>query len=331
MLVETSRLRAILVALLTTPHLVSGYSRRPVYNIYHMVNAIWQVDEAMDLDANAIESDVTFDTNGTALWFYHGVPCDCFRWCQRYEQVPAFLRYLRRTTDGGIYEKRLALLFLDLKTGSLYPDQKYVAGVDIAKKLLHHLWLGVSVKKAMNVLLAVPSVDDREVLRGAIQTIHRQMPNMIDKIGFDITDNDELNTIEKMYQQLGIRGHRWQGDGASNCVSFLRPTGRMYSVVANRDAGKSSTFIEKAYQWTIDIPQQLRLSLRRNVDGIITNRPDLLASILKENEFRSTMRPANVSDSPWTRFGCRYDCESKPFLSMDVLSNDKIVGATIPA
>lgn len=287
MLVDTSRFRAILVALLTTPHLVSGYSRRPVYNIYHMVNAIWQVDEAMELDANAIESDVTFDNNGTASWFYHGVPCDCFRWCQRYEQVPAFLRYLRRTT--------------------------------------------VSVKQAMNVLLAVPSVDDREVLRGAIQTIHRQMPDMIDKIGFDITDNDELNTIEKMYRQLGIRGHRWQGDGASNCVSFLRPTGRMYSVVANRDAGKSSTFIEKAYQWTIDIPQQLRLSLRRNVDGIITNRPDLLASILKEEEFRSTMRPANVSDSPWTRFGCRDNCESKPFISMDVLSNDKIVGATIPA
>ncbi|XP_075559872.1 dermonecrotic toxin LiSicTox-alphaIVA1-like [Dermacentor variabilis] len=141
MLAETSRLRAILVALLTTPHLVSASGQRPVYNIYHMANTIWQVDEGMELEANAIESDVTFDNDGYASWFYHGVPCDCFRWCNRYEQVPALLRYLRRTTDGGIYEKRLALLVLDLKTGSLPPDKKYVAGVGIAIELLYHLWL----------------------------------------------------------------------------------------------------------------------------------------------------------------------------------------------
>nr|XP_050035044.2 dermonecrotic toxin SPH-like [Dermacentor andersoni] len=163
---------------------------------------------------------------------------------------------------GGIYEKRLALLVLDLKTGSLYPDKKYVAGVDIAKKLLHHLWLGVPDKKAMNVLLAVPSIDDGELFRGAVLTIHRQRPDMIDKIGFDITNNEDLTTIEKMYRQLGIRGHRWQGDGVSNCVSFFRPADRMNSIVDNRDAGQSSAFVEKAYQWTIDIPQQLRLSLR---------------------------------------------------------------------
>ncbi|XP_065312174.1 dermonecrotic toxin LsaSicTox-alphaIB2i-like [Dermacentor albipictus] len=331
MLAETSRLRAILVALLTTPHIVGASDKRPVYNIYHMVNAIWQVDEGMQLEANAIESDVTFDNNGTASWFFHGVPCDCLRWCERYEQVPAFLRYLRRTTDGGIYEKRLALLVLDLKTGSLYPDKKYVAGVDIAKKLLHHLWLGVSVTKAMNVLLAVPSVDDAEVFRGAVLTIHRQRPDMIDKIGFDITNNEDLSTIEKLYRQLGIRGHRWQGDGVSNCVSFFRPADRMNSVVANRDAGQSSGFVEKAYQWTIDIPQQLRLSLRRNVDGIITNTPDRLAYILKEKEFRSRMRLANASDNPWTRFGCHHNCESKPFISMDVLSDDGIARAATPA
>ncbi|XP_072145919.1 dermonecrotic toxin LsaSicTox-alphaIB2i-like isoform X2 [Dermacentor andersoni] len=331
MLAETSRLRAILVVLLTTPHLVSASGQRPVYNIYHMVNAIWQVDEGMELDANAIESDVAFDSDGTASWFYHGVPCDCFRWCNRYEKVPALLRYLRRTTDGGIYEKRLTLLFLDLKTSSLYPDKKYVAGVDIARNLLNHLWLGVPVTKALNVLLAVPSVDDAEVFRGAVHTIHRQRPDMIDKIGFDITNNEDLNTIEKMYRQLGIRGHRWQGDGITNCLSFLRPARRRNSVVANRDEGEPYGFVEKAYQWTIDIPHQLRLSLRNNVDGIITNRPDRLAYILKEKEFRSRMRLANVSDSPWTRFGCHRNCESKPFISMDVLSDDGIDGAAIRA
>ncbi|KAH7943626.1 hypothetical protein HPB52_009630 [Rhipicephalus sanguineus] len=95
-----AQLLVILAALLTTPDLASGSDRRPIYNIYHMTNAIWQVDEGMELGANAIESDVTFDKDGTALWFYHGVPCDCFRWCQRYEEVPVLLRYLRRTTGN---------------------------------------------------------------------------------------------------------------------------------------------------------------------------------------------------------------------------------------
>ncbi|XP_037521681.1 dermonecrotic toxin LiSicTox-alphaV1-like [Rhipicephalus sanguineus] len=147
-----AQLLVIVVALLTTPDLASGSGRRPIYNIYHMTNAIWQVDEGMELGANAIESDVTFDKDGTALWFYHGVPCDCFRWCQRYEEVPALLRYLRRTTDGGIYEKSLALLFLDLKTSSVNSDKKYDAGVDIAKKLMDHLWLGGKT----NNVLAMP-------------------------------------------------------------------------------------------------------------------------------------------------------------------------------
>lgn len=310
-----AKLLTTVVALLTAPQLASGSARRPIYNIYHMTNAIWQVDEGMELGANAIESDVTFDNNGTALWFFHGVPCDCARWCERYEAVPALLRYLRRTTDGGIYEKSLALLFLDLKTSSLYSDKKYNAGVDIANKLLNHLWLGVPAKKALNVLLCVHSVDDKELFLGAITTIHRQRPEMIDKIGFDVSNNDELDTIGNMYRELGIEGHRWQGDGATNCFSFMRATGRMNSIVKNRDAGEASSYVDKAYQWTIDIPDQLRLSLRRNVDGIITNMPHRLASVLKESEFRNTLRPANASDNPWTRYGCRYNCDRKPFIS----------------
>ncbi|XP_075558440.1 dermonecrotic toxin LlSicTox-alphaIV1i-like [Dermacentor variabilis] len=94
------------------------------------------------------------------------------------------------------------------------------------------------------------------------------------------------------------------------------PGGRMNSILENRDAGEPSGFVEKAYQWTIDIPHELRLSLRNNVDGIITNKPDTLAEILKEEEFRSRMRLANATDNPWIRFGCHHNCESKPFISM---------------
>uniref|UniRef100_L7LW81 Putative sphingomyelin phosphodiesterase d sphingomyelinase d n=1 Tax=Rhipicephalus pulchellus TaxID=72859 RepID=L7LW81_RHIPC len=282
-----------------------GLARRPVYNIAHMVNTIQQVDEAMRLGANAIEADVTFTANGTATWFYHGVPCDCFRWCDRHEEIPALLDYVRRTAsaDGGIYKERLTLLFLDLKATNVLPQYKYRAGVDIAEKLIMHLWSGVSTRNAMNVLLSIRTVRDGEVLLGALHTIGRIMPLMLSKIGVDVGNNDQsLDAIRHMYLRLGITGHRWQGDGTTNCVSFLRSPGRLYNVIHNRQSEAPYHYVEKAYQWTLDFPGQLRRSLRRGVDAIITNRPDRLAAILREDEFRDMVRPATVYDNPWIRF-----------------------------
>ncbi|KAL1454752.1 hypothetical protein MTO96_027770 [Rhipicephalus appendiculatus] len=258
-----------------------------------------------------------------------------------YARLLAFLLALLTTLHlpGGIYEKRLVFLFLDLKTYSLYHEKKYHAGVDIARKLQNHLWLGgkkltlrLPVHKALNVLLSVASVDDKELLLGATETIRREMPEMMAKIGFDVSGNGELDAIENLYRVLGIHGHRWQGDGATNCISYARTAWRINSIVENRNAGEPSNFIEKAYQWTIDMPKHLRKALRRGVDAIITNRPDRLAAVLKENEFRSTVRPANASDNPWTRFGCRYNCDRIPFASEDVTDDDdETAWAGVPA
>ncbi|KAH8037763.1 hypothetical protein HPB51_017263 [Rhipicephalus microplus] len=282
-----------------------GFVRRPVYNIAHMVNTIEQVDEAMRLGANSIEVDAAFTANGTATWFHHGVPCDCFRWCDRHEEIPALLDYVRRTTstDDGIYKEHLTLLFLDLKVTNVLPQYKYHAGVDIAEKLIRHLWSGVYAGNAMNVLLSIRSVRDGDVLRGALHTIYRIMPLMLSKIGVDVSNTDQpIDAIRDLYLKLGITGHRWQGDGATNCVSYLRPPRRLYSIIRNRQSQAPYHYVEKAYQWTVDIPEQLRGSLRKGVDAIITNRPDRLAAILGEDEFRDAVRTATVYDNPWTRF-----------------------------
>ncbi|XP_049273629.1 dermonecrotic toxin SPH [Rhipicephalus sanguineus] len=290
---------------LSTSAIPRDLARRPVYNIAHMVNTVEQVDEAMRLGANSIEADVTFTANGTATWFYHGVPCDCFRWCDSHEEIPALLDYVRRTAsvDGAISKERLALLFLDLKVTNVLPQYKYRAGVEIAEKLTRHLWSGVYTWNAMNVLLSVRSVRDGEVLRGALHTIYRIMPLMLSKIGVDISNSDQpLDAIRDLYLRLGITGHRWQGDGATNCVSYLRPPQRLYNVIKDRQSEVPHHYVEKAYQWTLDTPGELRRSLRRGVDAIITNRPDRLAAILREDEFRDVVRPAIVYDNPWTRF-----------------------------
>lgn len=74
---------------------------RPFYNIAHMVNSIKEINYYISRGANAIEADVSFSPNGTALYTYHGYPCDCFRHCNEREDIEKYLRYIRDITKPG--------------------------------------------------------------------------------------------------------------------------------------------------------------------------------------------------------------------------------------
>ena len=76
-------------------------SPRPFYNIAHMVNSIPEINYYLNKGANALEADVTFAPNGTALYTFHGYPCDCFRHCTGSEDIVDYLKYLRTITDAG--------------------------------------------------------------------------------------------------------------------------------------------------------------------------------------------------------------------------------------
>ena len=74
---------------------------RPFYNIAHMVNSIREVKYYLSRGANAIEADVTFSPGGTALYTFHGYPCDCFRHCTESEDIVDYLKYIRSITIPG--------------------------------------------------------------------------------------------------------------------------------------------------------------------------------------------------------------------------------------
>jgi hypothetical protein len=76
--------------------------KRPFYNIAHMVNSIKEVDYYLQRGANAIEADVTFSPNGTAIYTFHGYPCDCFRHCTERENFVEYLEYIREITTPGM-------------------------------------------------------------------------------------------------------------------------------------------------------------------------------------------------------------------------------------
>ena len=78
-------------------------SKRPFYNIAHMVNSIKEVNYYLARGANAIEADVAFAPNGTALYTFHGYPCDCFRHCTEREEISKYMEYIREITRPGKY------------------------------------------------------------------------------------------------------------------------------------------------------------------------------------------------------------------------------------
>lgn len=75
--------------------------QRPFYNIAHMVNSIKEINYYLARGANAIETDVSFAPNGTALYTFHGYPCDCFRHCTEREEITKYLEYVREITRTG--------------------------------------------------------------------------------------------------------------------------------------------------------------------------------------------------------------------------------------
>ncbi|KAH9379207.1 hypothetical protein HPB48_009853 [Haemaphysalis longicornis] len=68
-----------------------------------MANSKYDVDVFIEHGANAIEADIQFSPDGNVTWVYHGVPCDCYRTCTRYEAFPEYLDYMRNITNVREY------------------------------------------------------------------------------------------------------------------------------------------------------------------------------------------------------------------------------------
>ncbi|KAG9509308.1 hypothetical protein GZH46_02177, partial [Fragariocoptes setiger] len=119
-------------------------SRKPIWNIAHMVNSIREIPYNLRRGANAVEADVTFANNGTPIETYHGPPCDCLRLCNQREPFIDYLKYVRVAGDPAqhstTFEPNLTLVFFDLKLWPLSQRSKANAGIKLAEVILEHLY-----------------------------------------------------------------------------------------------------------------------------------------------------------------------------------------------
>ena len=299
MLPSASKFLSIFVTLYISVASAQAGHRRPFFIIAHMVNSLSEIDYYLDRGANAIEADVNFAANGSALNTFHGVPCDCFRWCTSRSDLVDYLRYVRELTT--VQEKNLSLLMFDLKidTSSMTGEAMRRGGADLFYKLVEHLWKDVSDARRTNVLISIPRVDDREFLEGFVRELRKdQNVKYRNNTGFDVGMNSNLAEIASMYEAMGIAKNIWQGDGITNCFSGVRILKRLRQTVALRDS--RSGFVHKTYYWTVDKQFPMENILELGVDGMITNHPERLAHLI-DTKFSSWYRIATAMDSPWTK------------------------------
>ncbi|XP_055943011.1 dermonecrotic toxin StSicTox-betaIB1i-like isoform X1 [Argiope bruennichi] len=276
-------------------------SRRPIWNIAHMVNALHQIDYYLDMGANGLEFDISFSPEGKALYTFHGIPCDCFRSCLHYENFITYLQYLQRLTTPGdqLFRKELVLLLMDFKVRGLSSAALTNAGEDVAMKMLDYYWLrGKSNQTQAYIVVSLPSTAHVEVMKSFLRTLQNQNASeYIPRIGLDFSGNEDLHIILDCLERSGYLEKYWLGDGITNCLG--RSTKRLLSALNKRDEHEKQ--VSKVYWWTVDRQSTMRRVIRLGVDGMITNYPENLFKVLKEDPFRHYARLATLEDSPWKK------------------------------
>lgn len=290
-------------------------ARRPIWNLAHMVNSIKELDYRLSKGANAVEADVTFGRNGDPLYTYHGPPCDCWRHCHQAEDFNDYLRYvheLSEETGEDATGKNLTLLFLDLKLDHLDQWAKVKAGVELAKSVRANLFPGKplevsssttkrgNLRKPLRLILSINHVTDIELVLNFVHHLEENgSGDLLQRIGFDVGMNDELNLIEYTWKKYGRQLNLWQGDGYTNCFSPFYNLERLTKAILKRD--QADGYPKKVYQWTIDLHDRIREALRMGVDAIMTNHPERLLNILLEPEMAQQFRLATQDDDPFNK------------------------------
>lgn len=151
---------------------------------------------------------------------------------------------------------------LDLKLSQLNQEQKYIAGQDIAYKIIRNIFKSGQNKARLNLLLCINRVHDYPFVIGFIKQLSKSgLHYLRNKIGWDVGMNDNINEISLMWNQFDVV-NVWQGDGISNCVNSFRNLNRLLNAISFRDNDVHNGVIKKVYRWTVDLKPFIRESLR---------------------------------------------------------------------
>ena len=265
-----------------------------------MVNSNSQIDLDWVNDANALESDLTFNSDGSPKQFYHGLPCDCGRLCLKKGDVTTHFGTIRRKAQNYIHD--FALFWIDLKLRDSEITDFYSSGKKLAEEMtkVGSLFPPGEVVP-INVLLGAEYLDQKDFFRGFRQYILEKRPELLPKFGYDFSSTSlDIEEILNTFEEMGITENIWIGDGITNCLLFTRDDTRLKEILNKRDSNTSGLAPFKVYAWTADSTSDMRDRLQLGVDAIIVNYPNRLHALVTD-EFRNSLYLAKRSTNPWKR------------------------------
>ena len=276
---------------------------RALYNIANMVNNRNQLDEWLNYGANAIESDVSFAKYGSPLYFYHGVPCDAFRLCSKWDYILPYIEAVRARTepDSPKYNPNFTLLMFNVKVEKLEKQILKTAGRKFADFVLIPL-LNNTAGRLKSILTHRIPDDVEDFINGVLDRLNETNPQIILKIGFEIK---RLAAVSQESLQRIPVGHIWLGEGASNWfVPVLKwaLNETLAKLVEQKIRAADLTKVSKVYTWTVDPKWLIRYYLQTGIDAIITNYPQNVNQAIDEFNKKSRgikFRLATLDDNPF--------------------------------
>lgn len=249
---------------------------RPFYNVAHRCNTREKLHRALQHGANGVEADVTpvHTASGLRLSLYHAGDVRF----TRPDQLPGWLADASELVRTG----QLALLMLDLKMPADVPLDAYARAVVAA---LHQAQVPAS-----RVAVSVPARSASPLLT----TLHGELGyRCAVDLYHDLYDDTQQRTWPNEAEQLGAS---FLGVGLDS-AAFWSPMPRwLHWLQALANFRDASSRVHKVYYWTVDHPRSMRHCLDLTMDGIITNHPDRLASVLREPPYAALYRRATVLD-----------------------------------
>lgn len=282
---------------------------RPFYLIAHMMQTIEMTNEALSDGANSIEVDVQFSREGMPLKMYHGFPCDCLRNCFASSDFVEYLNYVRDLgiPDSPTYNKNMTLLHLDLKLNSIADENLEIGGKNLAKQLTTHFYEEGKARTLVKIFMTMPGIKFEPFASSFIETVNAN-PQLIDKIGYEISGFDDLESIKTVLRRLKTP-NVWLGQGFTNC--FPQIDLKVRKAIESRD-DDNEPLIKKVYSWSIQAEGRIRNDLRLNIDAITTNDVPTAFRIMREEEFAKKYRMATTADDPWKRIKGSQQCGRAP-------------------
>lgn len=292
------------------------------YNIAHMTNTIESVRWAMEKGANSVEVDLQFHDDGTPYEIFHVNPCDCTCMCpggycstlypnsvctQLEKSSPSnscdaksnakdLLKYIAK-------QKQMAMVLIDSKITDQGKKMSYETQIDAARKVVAmletHLF-GQGFKG--EVIIGAPGFYSSSY----ITEISKTKSQYRRKIHFTIDQEDMAETKTR----LDFKHNK-------NLVYNIGISACSPTVVADKAKSKLAMLNKNegvwgmTYTWTLDKHSSLTWYVNY-FDGIITNYPGTLATVLKEQGLQlakpdDAIPPATSSNT--IRYGGDYICE----------------------